>query len=137
MESLTTMSRSENTRVKSTDTSGDFLDKNPLWEFLPNASQIDRILNLLVNNPLELVRSYSRYNTITGTFGLGPGVRDEALRLTRIQINNLGRGCSLEQSIYKTAARNVVGASIFALIAYDDCAHYLDMRCDQLRHGRY
>ena len=100
------------------------------WSHLPNAGYIDRVLASLKAYPDEWSAAWDAARSMARGMAYD-AARDEAWDMAR----GAARGAA--RDAVRTAARGMAyGAAwgaVAALIAYDDCAHYLDMPSDQLR----
>jgi hypothetical protein len=92
------------------------------WSHLPNAEHVDRVLASVKAHPEAWVEAWAEaYNA--ARLAAYDAAYDAAWNAARAAAWDAARG----------AARGAARAAILALIAWDDCAQYLDMPSDQLK----
>jgi hypothetical protein len=93
-----------------------------MWDDLPNAQHIDWVLASVKQYPdIWAAARNAAYNA----------ARNAALDVARNATRNATRNAALDAAYNVT--RNEAGSAILALIAYDDCAHLLNMSSEQLK----
>jgi hypothetical protein len=104
------------------------------WAHLPNAAHIDRVLTSLTTTP-ELwtaardTAQYAAQNAAqNAAYNAARGAaRDAAWDAVRDAVRDAARGAA------RDAARGAAWGALAALIAWDDCAVFLDMPPDAVR----
>jgi len=108
------------------------------WSHLPNAGYIDRVLASLKAYPDEWSAAWDAARSMARGMAYD-AARDEARDMAQDAAYGAAWNAAWNAAwdAVRTAARGMAyGAAwgaVAALIAYDDCAHYLDMPSDQLR----
>jgi hypothetical protein len=112
------------------------------WSHLPNAAHIDRVLESVKAHPEQWTTAWT-----TAWAAAWDAALDAVENAARNVVENAARNAALDaagEAIWGAAgeaiwgaARSAAGAAaraaILALIAYDDCAQYLDMPSDKLK----
>jgi len=98
------------------------------WAHLPNAAHIDRILSSLETNPEKWAAAWSGY---ARSLSAAWDAARYAIRGTaRDIVWEEAHGCTWEAAIRGAAGNKALdeaSSAILALIAWDDCAHMLDL----------
>ena len=96
------------------------------WDHLPNAAYIDRVVASVKSHPELWGQAWSQVwsQTLNKAW-----VRacDQALKQARDQARDQAKEHTFDQSFDQTRS------ALLALVAYDDCAKYLDLPLDQLQ----
>ncbi len=100
------------------------------WSHLPNAGHIDRILASVKAHPDEWHAAYD-----AARFAARFAAYDAARFAARFAVGDAAWAAASNAARFAVgdAAWAAARAAILALIAYDDCAQYLDMSSDQLK----
>jgi len=103
------------------------MTKKTMWSHLPNADHIDRVIASVKDHP----KVWAAAPYVAGYMVARASARDAAQHAARTEVWDAVWVTAgyMAQYASRYAARNAV----VALVAYDDCAHYLDMPSDQLR----
>ena len=98
-----------------------------MWDYLPNAKYVDWVIALVKQHP-DIWASALR----AAWDAAGPATWQMARNEAAWQMaRDATRNAALDAAYNVT--RNDAGSAILALIAYDDCAHLLDMSSEQLK----
>jgi len=91
------------------------------WDHLPNAVHIDRVIASANSYPKLWEQAWDQ-------------VGNQAWNQARVQVWKQGRDQAWNQAGNRESdqARNESRSAILALVAYDDCATYLQLPIDQL-----
>lgn len=92
------------------------------WSHLPNAAHIDRVLESVKAHPEQWTTAWT--TAWAAAWAAASNAARFAARFAALDAAWAAAG----EAIWGAA-----GAAILALIAYDDCAQYLDMSSDQLK----
>jgi hypothetical protein len=96
--------------------------KETAWSHLPNAAHIDRVLASIKTHPEQWTTAWT--TAWAAAWSAASHAARFAARFAALDAAWAAAG----EAIWGAA-----GAAILALIAYDDCAQYLDMSSDQLK----
>ena len=110
------------------------MTKKTAWSHLPNAEHVDRVLASVKAHPEVWAEAYyAAYNAArnaayNAAYNAG---RDAAWKAARGAARNAAYYAA--RNAARDAAWDAAYGAILALIAWDDCAQYLDMSSDQLK----
>ena len=92
------------------------------WAYLPNAAHIDRVITHLKANPARWSVAWS-------------AARDAAWGAARDAVRGAARDAAwgAARDAARGAAWGAVRDAVLALVAYDDCAHILDLPSGAVR----
>ena len=99
------------------------------WSHLPNAAHIDRILASVKEHP-EVWDAAWDAARVAARYAARNAIMDAARDATRVAARDAIIDAAGNSAWY--AARHAARYAIMALIAWDDCAHYLDLSSAKL-----